>query len=170
MDGGTTPAGVPLLLRRQNGRIGALVLLAVFVVFPIVSAAVSIFEVDAMRGWRGALATLKFAALVAPFALAAVLVWRSWSELTLDPEARLLRHTSHRPWRRPVTTDLPLGGFAGVRADGPDRTMGGRYVVSLVASDGEELAVQAFRAPDEAVALAERIADVSGLWVRSGVK
>jgi hypothetical protein len=163
-------AGAPMLLRRQTGRVGALVLLGIFVLFPVGTAAVTIFGVDAMRGWRGVVATAKFALVVTPFLVGAVVVWLSRSELTLDPVARVLRHVSFRPWRRPRTTDVPLGSFAGVRADGPERDVGNRYVVSLVAVDGDELSVRAFRAPGEAEAFAGEIARVSGLWVRSGVK
>jgi hypothetical protein len=109
---------------------------------------------------------LYFGAASLPGIVAGIVIALCRSDLYLDTDKRLFRLVSHRPWRRPRIIEIPLGEYAGLRAEGPDPRWGGRHVVYLVGEAGEDVPIQMFRSQLEAADFAERIGKAAGMWVR----
>ncbi|MCK6593392.1 MAG: hypothetical protein L6Q76_38025 [Polyangiaceae bacterium] len=113
-------------------------------------------------------ATLKgYLLATSPLFLLAAIIALCRSELWLDPEARVFRMLTFRPWRfRPRVEEASVSEYAGVRTDPAEEADGGGVLVSLVTSGGEAVPLRQFRDRPEAVAFAEGVASAVGLWLR----
>lgn len=156
----------PMLLRLRSGRTAALVIALGFggglTLLGVGSAAFS-----PLPGFS-LFATLKgYLLATSPLFLLAAIIALCRSELWLDPEARVFRMLTFRPWRfRPRVEEASVSEYAGVRTDPAEEADGGGVLVSLVTSGGEAVPLRQFRDRPEAVAFAEGVASAVGLWLR----
>jgi len=113
-------------------------------------------------------ATLKgYLLATSPLFLLAAIIGLCRSELWLDPEARMLRMLTFRPWLfRPRVEEASVSEYAGVRTDPAEEADGGGILVSLVTAGGEAVPLRQFRDRVEAISFAEGIASAVGLWLR----
>lgn len=155
-----------MLLRRRSGKTAALVIalgfgggtIALGVGTALLGPTPGASLLPAFEGY--ALATLPL------FALAAVIAVCK-SELWLDPDARVLRLLTFRPWLfRPRLEQAPLSEYSGVRVDATPEDEGGGVLVSLVTTAGEAVPLREFEAREIATPFAAELAKVSGLWLR----
>jgi hypothetical protein len=160
----------PLLLRARSGRIAAGAIAFGFGGGTLLLGTVSLLAGAARE--PGALPAvgaglLGYAIAATPFFVLAAVVALCRSELWFDPEARMFRLLTFRPWRRgPAIEQAPLSDYAGVRCEPAEERHGGGFLVSLVAAEGEVVPMRQFSAENEARAFAERLGEASGLWVR----
>jgi hypothetical protein len=156
----------PILLRLRSGKTAALVIALGFggglTLLGVGSAAFS-----PLPGFS-LFATLKgYLLATSPLFLLAAIIGLCRSELWLDPEARMLRMLTFRPWLfRPRVEEASVSEYAGVRTDPAEEADGGGILVSLVTAGGEAVPLRQFRDRVEAISFAEGIASAVGLWLR----
>ncbi len=156
----------PMLLRLRTGKIAARVISYGFGGGTMLLGIGSVLVGRAHGG--GVLGGIVAYALGAlPFFLLGGVVARCRSELWLVPEAKAFRLLTFRPWRRgPRVEQAPLGDYAGVRTDPAQEKHGGGTLVSLVAADGEVVAMRQFVELAEAKKFAQDLGSAAGIWVR----
>ncbi len=155
----------PFLVFRRTGTTIAAVLAFGFgggtVLLGVVSSFSFGFSVDAVwAAFRGYF----LAAL--PFFLGALILVRCRRELWFVPGARSFRMLTFRPWQLsgPRVEEAKLDEFRAVKTERLEQDAEqATTVVSLVMSAGDAVPVREFDAPDEARALASKLAELTGL-------